>query len=65
MTDDEILKLAHRMAWKYKHSNNANHSSTYTFNDVCMIDFAKKISKESYVRGLNDCFNVMIKDKNN
>ena len=63
MTDEEILKLAHRMAWKYKHSSDKSQSDTYTFNDVCMIDFAKKISKESYISGSNDCFKAMQDNK--
>ena len=43
--EKEILDLAHRTAWKYKFSNDPNHSDTYTFNAVCMIDFARKVSE--------------------
>jgi hypothetical protein len=39
MQDDEILKLAHRTAWKYKLSSDPSHSDTYKFNNSCMIDF--------------------------
>ena len=43
MQDDEILKLAHRTAWKYKFSSDPSHSDTYKFNNFCMIDFARKL----------------------
>ena len=55
MKDDEILAIAHRMAWRYRKSTDKCHSDTYTFNQRCMIEFARKISKESYMRGSNDC----------
>lgn len=45
--EKEILDLAHRTAWKYKFSNDPNHSDTYTFNAVCMIDFARKLLEAS------------------
>lgn len=60
MTDDEILALAHRMAWRYKMSSDKNNSDTYTFNDRCIIQFATEISKESYIRGSNDCHKSML-----
>lgn len=49
MQDDEILKIAHRTAWKYKHSTDPHHSDTYTFNNMCMIDFARKVLNGSAV----------------
>lgn len=47
MQDDDILKLAHRTAWKYKYSSDPAHSDTYTFNKACMIDFARKVSERA------------------
>ena len=43
MTDDEIKTIAHRMAWRYKHSSDPAHGDTYTFNDTCLIDFVRKV----------------------
>ena len=43
MTDDEIKTIAHRTAWKYKHSGDPEHSDTYTFNDACLLNFARKV----------------------
>ena len=56
MNDDEILKLAHGTAWKYKHSTDPHHSHTYTFNNMCMIDFARKVLNGSAVEpiGINE-----------
>ena len=45
LTDEEILKLAHRVCWKYKHSRDPHHSDTYTFNKHTMLDFARAIEK--------------------
>lgn len=43
--DKDILDIAHRTAWKYKHSSAPAHSDTYTFNKTCMLDFARKVSE--------------------
>jgi hypothetical protein len=43
MRDETILLIAHRTAWKYKYSTDPHHSDTYTFNDSCMLDFARKL----------------------
>jgi len=43
MDNQKILEIAHRTAWKYKHSSDPNHSATYTFNAHTMIDFARKV----------------------
>lgn len=40
----DILALAHRMAWRYKHSTDPHHSHTYTFNDARMIEFARALN---------------------
>lgn len=45
MDAEKILEIAHRTAWKYKHSSDPQHSSTYTFNAHTMIDFARKVSE--------------------
>lgn len=43
MTDEEIEAIGHRKAWRYKFSSDPHHSSTYTFNKMCLIDFARAI----------------------
>lgn len=43
LTDHEIETLAHRMCWRYKHSSDPAHSSTYTFNRVTLQEFARKL----------------------
>jgi hypothetical protein len=45
MDSGKILEIAHRTAWKYKHSSDPHHSDTYTFNAHTMIDFARKVSE--------------------
>ena len=42
-----IMMLAHRTAWKYKHSGDPAHSDTYTFNDTCMVDFVRKVQAQA------------------
>ena len=65
MTDDEILEVAHRMAWRYKKSSDPNHSDTYTFNRTTLLEFARKLMaaereacaavvEEESMRGLPD-----------
>jgi hypothetical protein len=41
ISDSEILSLAHRKAWRYKYSSDPAHSSTYTFNDMLMVEFVR------------------------
>jgi hypothetical protein len=41
MTDYEVLQLAHRTCWKYKHSKDPNHSDTYTFNEHTLKEFVR------------------------
>lgn len=41
LTDEQIEAIGHRKAWRYKHSSDPAHSSTYTFNRVCLLDFAR------------------------
>lgn len=41
--DDAILAAGHRLAWRYKHSGDPKHSSTYTFNRECLLQFASAI----------------------
>lgn len=38
-----VIDLAHRICWKYKHSKDPHHSSTYTFNDTTIKQFADLI----------------------
>jgi hypothetical protein len=47
MENNDILELAHRVAWKYKHSADSHHSDTYTFNRGGMLDFSRRLLSES------------------
>lgn len=47
MTDEEIIKLAHRMAWYYKKNPDASLSDKYTFDDKTLIQFVRQIIEES------------------
>ena len=42
-----IIELAHRICWRYKHSKDPHHSSTYTFNESTLQQFAKTIRAEA------------------
>lgn len=44
----KVLEIAHRTAWKYKLSSDINHSDTYTFNEITMVDFATKLTNDLY-----------------
>jgi hypothetical protein len=35
-----VEDLAHRKCWRYRHSSDPAHSSTYTFNRATLLDFA-------------------------
>ena len=41
-----IIELAHRICWRYKHSKDPHHSSTYTFNDRTLLQFAEAVRAE-------------------
>ena len=41
--DAVIEALGHRMCWRYKHSTDEHHSSTYTFNRATLLDFARAV----------------------
>ena len=43
VSDEDILSLGQRNAWRYKYSSDPAHSSTYTFNDVCLVQFTRAI----------------------
>jgi hypothetical protein len=43
LTDDEILEIGHRRVWRYAHSKDVHHSSTYTFNKTCLLTFARAV----------------------
>ena len=43
VSDNDIRCLGQRNAWRYKCSSDPAHSSTYTFNDVCLLQFARAI----------------------
>ena len=40
---DEIAALAREKAWRYRMSSDPHHSSTYTFNQQALVDFARAI----------------------
>ena len=42
----DVIELAHRICWRYKHSNDPHHSSTYTFNDRTLMQFSETIRAE-------------------
>lgn len=44
-TDEQIIDLAHRTAWRYKHSSDPHHSHTYTFNRQALLQFARGITQ--------------------
>lgn len=43
VSDEEIRCLGQRNAWHYKYSSDPAHSSTYKFNDACLLQFARAI----------------------
>lgn len=43
ITKDEAIEIGHRRAWRYAHSRDPHHSSTYTFNDYCLHEFANAV----------------------
>lgn len=43
ITKDEAIEIGHRRAWRYAHSRDPHHSSTYTFNDHCLHAFANAV----------------------
>ena len=40
---DEIAALARKKAWRYRMSSDPHHSSTYTFNQQALVDFAQAV----------------------
>jgi hypothetical protein len=43
LTDEQVTTLAHRKAYRYKHSTDPVQGSIYSFNRMCLIDFARSI----------------------
>ena len=43
VSDEQIEKLAHRMCWKYRHSTDPHHRSTYKFNLTTLLDYSRAI----------------------
>jgi hypothetical protein len=43
MTDDEILQLAHRTAWRYKHNRDCE-ICMYTFNRMTLLEFVRQLA---------------------
>lgn len=39
LTDEEMVEIAHRTCWEYKHSSDPAHSHTYKFNYHSLMDF--------------------------
>ena len=50
-----IIELAHRICWRYKHSKDPHHSSTYTFNESTLQQFAKTIRAEALEEAAKVC----------
>ena len=50
-----IIELAHRICWRYKHSKDPHHSSTYTFNESTLQQFAKTIRADLMKQVMNTC----------
>jgi len=51
LSDADIAHIGHRKAWRYKHSSDPNHSSTYTFNRACLIAFGRAILAAAKAQG--------------
>ena len=43
VSDEQMRAIGHRTAWRFKHSSDPAHSDTYTFNDACLLTFARAI----------------------
>jgi len=43
VSDEKILEKAHRICWKYRHTDEAH----YQFNDITMLQFARSILNEA------------------
>ena len=43
VSDEAIRGLGQRNAWHYKYSSDPAHSSTYKFNDACLLQFARAV----------------------
>ena len=39
LTDEEMVAIAHRTCWEYRHSSDPHHSHTYKFNHHTLTDF--------------------------
>jgi hypothetical protein len=39
LTDEEMVEIAHRKCWEYKHSSDPAYSHTYKFNHYTLMDF--------------------------
>jgi hypothetical protein len=39
LTEEEMVEIAHRKCWEYKHSSDPAHSHTYKFNYHSLMDF--------------------------
>ena len=50
-----IIELAHRICWRYKHSKDPHRSSTYTFNESTLQQFAKAIRAEALEQAATIC----------
>jgi len=39
LTDEEMVNIAYRKCWRYRHSSNPNRSHTYKFNHATLMEF--------------------------
>ena len=51
LTEPEMVEIAHRKCWEYKHSSDPAHSHTYKFNYHSLMDF--KYAIEAKLKGKN------------
>ena len=54
LTEEEITTLAHRKAFRYKHSTEDHPGSLYTFNKMCLLDFARSLIEEASKKKTDD-----------
>ena len=52
LTEEEMVEIAHRKCWEYKHSSDPAHSHTYKFNYHSLMDF--KYAIEAKLKEKND-----------
>ena len=54
LTEEEIITLAHRKAFRYKHSTEDHSGNLYTFNKMCLLDFARNLIEKASKKKADD-----------